>query len=640
MRDGTYNENVYVNKDYLTIKSEEGAASTIVQAENQDAHVFWVTADYVNISGFTVEGATGAAGIILNVNDDYCTISNNDIVLNEVGILLQYSSHNTVINNNINSNQYGIWLYKSGGNMITNNNINSNHRGIYMRFSYDNKIIENTFKENAEYGLYMLCYKDYDYVVRCNGRNKIYHNNFVDNFLKPQMYASDSLDQNLRNYLDDGYPSGGNYWSDYAGDDLYGGSSQDQPGSDGIGDTPYISHDFYGGYLHDGYCLNPCQDGYPLMNPWTPSEPDTTPPTVTTVSPQNGAPDVAIDTVVTATFSEAMDSSTITTDSFTLAGSAVSGTVTYDSDTYTATFTPDADLEYNHEYTATLSTAITDKAGNPLAEAKIWSFTTQSGPVTAKILPVPYYSQDGTDWCVPTSMSMIFKYYDKPIHSWDIAESWGRGRKSEWWWALQWWPQPEAYGVRTYFNDFGLTTKDIKTDDFESIKDSIDNDIPVFLSVSKLDHAVVVVGYKVTEGSDIVYINDPSDALKAEGLVIGERERIAAEVDWNELTKYLGLLSYAIAIDGNPSYPKGTIDINDMDYGFYFHHEGKLNRLYSWRCGKDGGIILKPSSPLHPPWLDQRDVFKFDRDISNHMEDKQSYLLEIEFAKEGYSVVS
>jgi parallel beta-helix repeat protein len=195
VRDGTYTENVYVNKDHLTIKSEKGAASTIVQAENQDSHVFAVTADYVNISGFTVEGATGEtrAGIILNVNDDYCTISNNDIVLNEVGILLQYSSHNTVINNNINSNQYGIWLYKSGGNMITNNNINSNHRGIYMRFSYDNKITENTFKENAEYGLYMLCYKDYDLVVRCNGRNKIYHNNFVDNFLKPQMYASDSL---------------------------------------------------------------------------------------------------------------------------------------------------------------------------------------------------------------------------------------------------------------------------------------------------------------------------------------------------------------------------------------------------------------------------------------------------------------
>jgi uncharacterized repeat protein (TIGR01451 family) len=408
VRDGTYTENVYVNKPHLTIRSENGAETTIVQAANPDYDVFGVSADYVNISGFTVEGATGAAGIILNNNVRYCTISNNNIVSNEVGIFLHlYPSHNTVINNNINSNQYGIRLYKSGSNMITNNNINSNHRGMYMIFSYDNKITENTFKENAEYGLYMLCYKDYDLVIRCNGRNRIYHNNFVDNFLKPQMYASDSLDQDLRNYLDDDYPSGGNYWSDYAGDDLYGGSSQDQPGSDGIGDTPYISYDFYGGYLHDGYCLNPCQDGYPLMNPWTPSEPDTTPPTVTTVSPQNGATDVAIDTVVTATFSEAMDSSTITTDSFTLAGtprrgwqeippippteSMVSGTVTYDSDSYTATFTPDASLGYNHEYTATLSTDITDEAGNRLVEEYSWRFTTLSGPAPP---PPDYFSEE------------------------------------------------------------------------------------------------------------------------------------------------------------------------------------------------------------------------------------------------------
>ena len=109
---------------------------------------------------------------------------------------------------------------------------------------------------------------------------------------------------------------------------------------------------------------------------------DTTPPTVVSTYPENGATNVAIDTVVTAAFSEPMDSSTINAESFTLAGSAVAGTVTYDSDTYTATFTPDANLDYDHEYAATLSTAITDEAGNPLAEPYTWSFTTQSTPVS------------------------------------------------------------------------------------------------------------------------------------------------------------------------------------------------------------------------------------------------------------------
>jgi pectin methylesterase-like acyl-CoA thioesterase len=71
VRDGTYNENVYVNKDHLTIKSENGADSTIVQAENQDNHVFEVTADYVNISGLTVEGdgVTQSSGNGIHLRD-------------------------------------------------------------------------------------------------------------------------------------------------------------------------------------------------------------------------------------------------------------------------------------------------------------------------------------------------------------------------------------------------------------------------------------------------------------------------------------------------------------------------------------------------------------------------------------------
>ena len=47
VRDGTYTENVDVN-ERLTIRSENGSASTIVQAESSDDHVFEVTEDYVN----------------------------------------------------------------------------------------------------------------------------------------------------------------------------------------------------------------------------------------------------------------------------------------------------------------------------------------------------------------------------------------------------------------------------------------------------------------------------------------------------------------------------------------------------------------------------------------------------------------
>jgi len=114
---------------------------------------------------------------------------------------------------------------------------------------------------------------------------------------------------------------------------------------------------------------------------------DTTPPTVVSTSPAADATDVAVNTVITATFSEAMDAATITTSSFTLDG--VSGSVFYNSVTYTATFAPSADLAGNTTYTATLSTAITDAAGNPLASAYSWSFTTIMGNLGDEIDDTP-----------------------------------------------------------------------------------------------------------------------------------------------------------------------------------------------------------------------------------------------------------
>ena len=105
---------------------------------------------------------------------------------------------------------------------------------------------------------------------------------------------------------------------------------------------------------------------------------DTTPPAVSSTSPANNATDVAINTSITATFSETMDSSTITTGTFTVSGSGnIAGTVTY-SDT-TATFTPTTDLDYNTTYTATITTGAKDSAGNALQTDYMWSFTTQSG---------------------------------------------------------------------------------------------------------------------------------------------------------------------------------------------------------------------------------------------------------------------
>jgi len=88
-----------------------------------------------------------------------------------------------------------------------------------------------------------------------------------------------------------------------------------------------------GGYIVTGYTYS-YGAGYTdvyLVKLTAETGGDTNPPSVSSVSPEDSAPDVNVGTVVTATFNEAMNSSTITTDSFTLAGSTVSGNVTYDS---------------------------------------------------------------------------------------------------------------------------------------------------------------------------------------------------------------------------------------------------------------------------------------------------------------------
>jgi len=111
----------------------------------------------------------------------------------------------------------------------------------------------------------------------------------------------------------------------------------------------------------------------------TGSNPDITAPTVTSTIPINAAVDIVVSSVISANFSEAMNPATINAATFTLADSganAVSGTVGYTSGT--ATFTPDASLNYNETYTATITTGVEDMAGNSLASDYTWSFTTET----------------------------------------------------------------------------------------------------------------------------------------------------------------------------------------------------------------------------------------------------------------------
>jgi Tol biopolymer transport system component len=103
---------------------------------------------------------------------------------------------------------------------------------------------------------------------------------------------------------------------------------------------------------------------------------DSTAPTVQSVTPADGSIKVLINTAVSATFSKAMDASTLTTNTFTLSPSTV-GIVRYNTGTATATFTPSAGLAPGTTYTATVTTNAKDTTGNSLGTDTTWSFTTE-----------------------------------------------------------------------------------------------------------------------------------------------------------------------------------------------------------------------------------------------------------------------
>ncbi len=108
---------------------------------------------------------------------------------------------------------------------------------------------------------------------------------------------------------------------------------------------------------------------------------DTTAPTVSSFAPADASTGVAPTAVLTATFSEAVDGSTVTPATFKVTdsgGRAVAGTVT--SSGAGATFTPTTALAYLTTYTATLTTGIKDLAGNPLAADRAWHFTSVTTP--------------------------------------------------------------------------------------------------------------------------------------------------------------------------------------------------------------------------------------------------------------------
>ena len=200
------------------------------------------------------------------------TIKNFIITGSSMGVYLSSCSNITVENNTISDtgngilslDQFtaGIYIEGGGQNTIKGNILNKNYYGIRLFLTKNNTLLENTVKNSsnpivlATAGIALFESTSY---------NKIYHNNFINN--SEQVYSIGS-----NNIWDDGYPSGGNYWSDYQTKYPNAKMIDDS----GIGNESYV-------------IVALIKDHYPLMSPFNYSSYQyrTTKPTIELLLPDN-----------------------------------------------------------------------------------------------------------------------------------------------------------------------------------------------------------------------------------------------------------------------------------------------------------------------------------------------------------------
>jgi parallel beta-helix repeat protein len=280
---GTYAEHIEVNKS-LTLEGESKENTILnVQAKGQGFQLIGIgiqiLASNVVIRNFRITSDSTVGNVLLFVDGRNNAILGNVIrdnilINNDDSIVIDSSGNNQVLNNTvINVRSKGACiacLFGSDYNVISNNTATGGWTGIYLDlFSSMNYVscntVENQIPEsrlqagavtssgpnNVFVGNTVTNNTLGIYLESSSLNNTVFHNNFVGNV--QQTYIASIVGSTF--VWDEGYPSGGNYWSDYNGTDHNRGPGQNVTGSDGIGDTPYV--------IGTGNV-----DHYPLMYPW------------------------------------------------------------------------------------------------------------------------------------------------------------------------------------------------------------------------------------------------------------------------------------------------------------------------------------------------------------------------------------
>jgi nitrous oxidase accessory protein len=298
VRAGTYYGHVIVNKTVSLIG--EGANLTVINGNGWGRTVV-VTANNVSISNFRIE--EGGFDIFaddcnLYISGSNTKILNNDIVSCLILVYVESTSFgNTIEHNNMAGGARGLLLHYSSGNTIAHNHIAISGLCNVQALGSNNTIHDNYIRNEGGWPLLLgersnvsrntivlatPWYQEFSCIKIMGNQNTITNNNIISNAtgITVECFNNTIYHNNFFNYIaqvnttspdymntwDNGYPSGGNYWSDYNGTDFYTGPHQNITGSDGLGDMPYTIDENN-------------KDRYPLMKPALPVPWEITGPT-------------------------------------------------------------------------------------------------------------------------------------------------------------------------------------------------------------------------------------------------------------------------------------------------------------------------------------------------------------------------
>ncbi|MCF7669464.1 MAG: right-handed parallel beta-helix repeat-containing protein [Verrucomicrobia bacterium] len=220
-----------------------------------------------NCTGITVDDRSFTRGMVQLGFCSDCTVSNNTFTDSYRAIDLAESDNCTVDSNLLDNCSYrGIYLDKANDNVISNNqtvNTAEVNSGVGLKSdgsSLRNEITDNVIQGYSTFiGIYLNddsneaivtgnTVSDNGFGIVLAGSNCQVYGNTIQNNPSAQGY-----DMGTDNAWNAAYPTGGNYWSDYAGVDEYSGENLEQQGADGIGDTAYTN-------------TTGVTDNYPLMD--------------------------------------------------------------------------------------------------------------------------------------------------------------------------------------------------------------------------------------------------------------------------------------------------------------------------------------------------------------------------------------